>query len=257
MNVFLVRMLAASLWRNIYHCAFQQLEQALLYSLTAHIAGDRRIVALAGNLVYLVNKHDTFFCSSHIIVSHLEQTAQNAFHIFAHITSLGKYRSINNSERHIQQFGDCTGKKRLSRSGAAHHDDVALFDFHTSVVYFLLQTLIVIIHRHGKRALGTILSDDILIQILLDLYWLRHLLQCELLVLLIVENARRQHDIICLPGTILADKALDACYQQFHFALASSAKATHILWHYSSTPFLRVNTASIIPYSLASSAVIQ
>ena len=59
-NIILVRMLTASLWRYIYHRAFQQLEQALLYSLTAHIAGDRRIVALAGNLVYLVNKHDTF-----------------------------------------------------------------------------------------------------------------------------------------------------------------------------------------------------
>lgn len=73
-NIILVRMLTASLWRYIYHRAFQQLEQALLYSLTAHIAGDRRIVALAGNLVYLVNKHDTFFCSCHIIVGHLEQT---------------------------------------------------------------------------------------------------------------------------------------------------------------------------------------
>ena len=74
----------------------------------------------------------------------------------------------------------------------------------------------------------------------------------------ICENCAKQaYDIVCLLGTILADIALDACYQQLHFALTSSAKATYILWHYSSTPFLRVNTASIIPYSLASSAVIQ
>ena len=56
MDVVLVGMLATSLWRHVDHCAFEQLEQALLDSLAADIARDGGVVALAGYLVYLVDE---------------------------------------------------------------------------------------------------------------------------------------------------------------------------------------------------------
>src|SRR5215216_125848 len=50
----LVRMLAASLWRNVSDSSFEDLQERLLHSLTRHVARDRRVLVLATNLVDLV-----------------------------------------------------------------------------------------------------------------------------------------------------------------------------------------------------------
>lgn len=44
---FLLRMLAPALRRNACHGAFDQLQQGLLHAFAGHIAGDRRVLALA------------------------------------------------------------------------------------------------------------------------------------------------------------------------------------------------------------------
>src|SRR3954466_6109051 len=52
---FLVRMLASTLQRNVRHRSFEDLQQCLLHALPRHIAGDRRVLVLAPDLVDLVN----------------------------------------------------------------------------------------------------------------------------------------------------------------------------------------------------------
>ena len=72
-NVILIRMFAASLWRNVHHRSFEQLKHSLLHALAAHIARNARVIALAGNFIYLINKDNAAFCTLHIEVSLLQQ----------------------------------------------------------------------------------------------------------------------------------------------------------------------------------------
>ena len=65
---FLLRMLAAALRRDASGGAFHQLEQRLLHALARHVAGDRRIVGLAADLVDLVDVDDAALRPLDVIV---------------------------------------------------------------------------------------------------------------------------------------------------------------------------------------------
>src|SRR3546814_4715610 len=54
----LLRMLAPALRRHAGHGALDQLEQRLLHALARHVAGDRRVLTLARDLVDLVDLDD-------------------------------------------------------------------------------------------------------------------------------------------------------------------------------------------------------
>ena len=115
-NILLIRMLTATLGRNIYVRTLQQLQQALLHTFSTDITRNGRIICLTCYLIDLINKHNTTLCGFHIIISHLQQTSQNTLDIFAHITCLCKHRCINNSKRNIQQFGYRTCQQGLTRT---------------------------------------------------------------------------------------------------------------------------------------------
>ena len=70
----LLRMLSTSLWRHIDHTAFKQLQHRLLNSLSGHVPCNGRIVALARDLVDLIDEHDTSLCLGNIVVSLLEKS---------------------------------------------------------------------------------------------------------------------------------------------------------------------------------------
>src|SRR5690606_25091723 len=81
LNEFLVRVLASPFWRNVDHSALQQLQQRLLYAFARNIAGNGRVVALAGYFVDLIDKYDPPLCLVQIVVCSLQQAGQYAFHI--------------------------------------------------------------------------------------------------------------------------------------------------------------------------------
>src|ERR1700726_4223864 len=70
---FLMGMLTAALWRNVGHSAFQYLEQSLLHAFAAHIAGDRRVFVLLGDLVDLVDINDALLGLLNVAISRLQQ----------------------------------------------------------------------------------------------------------------------------------------------------------------------------------------
>ena len=146
MDIILIRVLSSSLWRNVDHCSFQKFQQALLYTLTTYITGNRRIIALTCNLIYLINKDNTPFSGSYIIIGYLEQSAQDALYILTHVTSFCKYCGIYDGKRNIQQLGYGSGKQRLTCTCASYHNNITLFDFHTIISLLLLQTLIMVIN---------------------------------------------------------------------------------------------------------------
>ena len=252
-DILLVRMLASTLWRHVDDGTLQQFEQTLLHTLTTHVARDAGVIRLTSYLVDLINEHDTALGSLHVIVGHLEQTRQDTLHIFAHIASLSKHRSVNDGERHIQHLGDGTCQQCLSGTRRTHHDDVRLLNLHPTLVSRLLQAFVVVIYGNGEIALGLVLSDHILIQVFLDVLGLGdafHAPSCLYLLCVRTVAVSSSH-LIGLHSTILTDAAVHTCNQEFHLALRPSTEIT-FLPH----AFL-ANTWSIIPYSLASSAVIQ
>ena len=58
LDELLLGVLAAALRGDIADGAFQDLQQSLLHTLTAHVAGDGGILTLAGDLVDLINIDD-------------------------------------------------------------------------------------------------------------------------------------------------------------------------------------------------------
>ena len=107
-------MLATTLGGHIHHRSLEQLQEPLLHALATHVAGDAGVVALTGNLIYLVNEDDTAFGSLHVEVGHLQQSAQDALHILTHMTGLGQHRCIDNGEGHVQLLGNGTSQQGLT-----------------------------------------------------------------------------------------------------------------------------------------------
>src|SRR4029450_7114812 len=66
LNVFLMRMLAAALRRNITGAALQNLQERLLHAFAGDVACDAYVVCLASDLVDLVDVNDPDFSSLHI-----------------------------------------------------------------------------------------------------------------------------------------------------------------------------------------------
>ena len=225
-------MFTTTLGWHVYHCTLQQLEQALLHTLATHVTRDAGVIALTGNLIYLVDEDNTTLGCLHVIVCHLEQSRENTLHILTHITSLGKHRGIDDGEGHVEQFGNGTSQQGFSRSCRSHHNNITLLDLHTTLISGLLQTLIVIVDSYREETLGLILSDDIVIEIGLDLLGFGHLLQLRLatscLIFLIVYQILLD-DTIGLLGTILTDIAAQTRDQQFNLPFAPSTETTFFL----------------------------
>ncbi|SKW64956.1 Uncharacterised protein [Mycobacteroides abscessus subsp. massiliense] len=68
-----MRVLAAALRGHRSLRAFQDLQQRLLYTLAGDVAGDRRVFALAGDLVDLVDVDDAGLGTLHVVVGRLNQ----------------------------------------------------------------------------------------------------------------------------------------------------------------------------------------
>ena len=124
MKELLLRMLPAALRRNIHDAAFKKFKHGLLHSLTRNITGNGRIVALARDLVDLVDEDNTPFSLGNIIVGFLEKTRKNTLHILTHISGLRQDCRVHNRERHIEQLGYSLGHQCLSCTGRTYHEDV-------------------------------------------------------------------------------------------------------------------------------------
>ena len=180
-------MLAPALGRNIDHRAFQNLQQSLLHSFTRYVARKRRIVALAGDLVDFVDKDNPPLGQLHVVGSHLQQPRENTLDILAHVSRLGKYRSVHDGEGYVQQFGDRAGHQRLAGTRRADQQDVRLVELHFArLARSMQQPLVVIIYGHRHIAFGIVLPDHVLIQKLLDFIGLEQILEFQRGILLLL-----------------------------------------------------------------------
>ena len=132
LDKLLLGVLAAALGRHIAHGALQDLQQRLLHALTAHVAGDGGVLALAGDLIDLVDIDDADLRLLHIKVRCLDQLEQDVLHILAHIAGLGQGGGVGDRKGNAQHLGQRLGQQGLADAGGAQQQDVALLQLHVA-----------------------------------------------------------------------------------------------------------------------------
>ena len=168
LDELLLGVLAAALGRHVADRALDDLEQGLLHALAAHVPGDGGVLALAGDLVDLINVNDPDLRPLDVEVRRLDQLEQDVFHVLAHIAGLGQGGGVGDGEGHAQHPGQGLGKQSLAHAGGAQQQDVGFLQLHV-VALAAHDPLVVVVHLHGQHPLGVVLADDVLVQAVLDL----------------------------------------------------------------------------------------
>ena len=94
-------MLAATLRRNRSHRTFENLEQGLLHTLARNVAGNRRVLGFARNLVDFIDVDDARLGALDVEIGSLKQLQKNVFDVFADVARLGQRGGIGYREWHV------------------------------------------------------------------------------------------------------------------------------------------------------------
>ena len=182
----LVRVLAAALRGDPGGGALEDLQQRLLDALAGDVAGDRRVLALAGDLVDLVDVDDPRLGLLDVVVGGLDQLEEDVLDVLADVAGLGEGRGVRDGEGDVEHLGQRLREVGLAAAGRADEQDVGLGD--VDVVGVLLDrarlprldALVVVVDRDGERLLGGVLADDVVLEELEDLARLGQLVETQL-----------------------------------------------------------------------------
>ena len=169
LEVLLLRVLAPALRRHVGHRALEDLQQRLLHAFARHVARDRRVAALAADLVDLVDVDDALFGRRDVVVGGLQQPDEDILHVLADVAGFGQRRGVGDGERHVQVARQRLRQQRLARAGAAEHQDVALVDLDAVAGDLLVDPLVVVVDRHRQADLGVVLADHVQVEVVADL----------------------------------------------------------------------------------------
>ena len=181
----LVRVLAATLRRHRRLRAFEDLEQRLLHALTRHVAGDRRVLALAGDLVDLVDVDDAGLGPLGVEVGGLDQLEEDVLDVLADVAGLGERGGVGDGERHVEHPGQRLGEVRLAAPGGAEQQDVRLLELDVVAAadvgrLLVLDPLVVVVDGDREDLLGLVLADHVVVEEGPDLARVGQVLEAEL-----------------------------------------------------------------------------
>ena len=160
--------------------ALEDLQQRLLDALAGHVARDRRVVGLAGDLVDLVDVDDPGLGLLDVVVGGLDQLQEDVLDVLADVAGLGQRRGVGDRERDVEDPRERLREQRLAAAGRAEQQDVGLLQLDVRVVgLHHLHALVVVVDRDRERALGLLLADDVLVEDAVDLLRLRQVVDVE------------------------------------------------------------------------------
>jgi hypothetical protein len=90
--------------------AFHDLQKRLLHALARHVAGDRRVVGLARDLVDFVDIDDAALRALDVVVGGLQQLEDDVLDVLADVTGFGQRRGVGHGEGHIDDAGERLGE---------------------------------------------------------------------------------------------------------------------------------------------------
>eukprot|EP01022_Parablepharisma_sp_SALTPOND_P014695 TRINITY_DN2018_c0_g1_i2.p1 TRINITY_DN2018_c0_g1~~TRINITY_DN2018_c0_g1_i2.p1 ORF type:complete len:1935 (-),score=514.39 TRINITY_DN2018_c0_g1_i2:42295-48099(-) len=168
LHEILVRMLAATLRRYRGHGALDKLEQGLLHAFAGHVAGNRRVIRLARNLVDFVDVDDALLGFLDFVIAVLQQLLDDVLDVLADIAGFGQRGRIGDHEGNVEHACQGLRQQRLAGARRADQQDVALGQFDIVLLAQVFQALVVVVHRHRQDTLGSDLPDHVLIQQVAD-----------------------------------------------------------------------------------------
>ena len=137
------------------------------------VAGDAGVLALAADLVDLVDEDDAPLGPLHVVVGHLEQLGEDVLHVLAHVAGFGQGGGVRHGQGHVQDPGQGLGQQGLA--GARGADAAGCCSWPAPPRWpprALLggeDALVVVVDGHGQALLGGFLADDVVVQEGLDL----------------------------------------------------------------------------------------
>ncbi len=162
---FLVRMLASALRGNVRDRAFENLQQRLLHAFAGDVAGDRRVLVLAADLVDLVDVDDAGLRARYVAVGGLQQLEDDVLDVLADVASFSERGRVDDGEGHIEHLGQSMRKQRLAAAGGADQQDVRLRQLYIVAARPVhLDALVVVVDRDGELLLGLLLADHIFVE---------------------------------------------------------------------------------------------
>src|SRR5687768_11744290 len=159
----LVRMFAATLWRNVRDCSFEDLQERLLHTFAGHIACDRGVLILATNLVNLVDIYKALLRAFDIAVSRLQEFENDVIDVFTNVTGFGQRSGIDDRERNAQHARERLCKQRFARAGRPNQENVCFLNLDVGTTAAEFDSLVVLIHSDGQAFLGFILADHVFV----------------------------------------------------------------------------------------------
>ena len=130
-------MLPSTLGRDVHDRSFEQFQKSLLHTLATHVTRDGRVVALAGDLIDLIDENNASLSGLNVVVGRLQQTCQDALDVFSHIDRFGQYGGVDYAEGHVQLACHGTRQQCLARARGTDHDDVGFLNLHVISSRFL------------------------------------------------------------------------------------------------------------------------
>src|SRR3569833_421982 len=181
LDELLVRVLAAALRRHARRGALQDLQQRLLNAFAGDVARDRGVLALAGDLVDLVDVDAAGLGLLDVVVGGLDQLQQDVLDVLADVAGLGEGGRVGDGERNVEQFGERLREERLAGSGRAQQQDVGLggLDALVPAAAARLDPHVVVVYRHGQGLFRLVLPDHVRVEELVDLAGFRQVVPLE------------------------------------------------------------------------------
>src|SRR4051794_33669792 len=128
LDVFLVRMLAAALRRDVAGAAFKNLQEGLLHAFAGYVSRDADVVGLAPDLVDFVDVDDPDLGTLHVVIGVLQKAQNDVLHIFADITRFGQRGRVSDAERNIENLSQRFREQGFAGTGRPDEQNVALLD---------------------------------------------------------------------------------------------------------------------------------
>jgi len=172
--------LAPALGRHRRRRPLEDLQQRLLDAFAGDVAGDRRVIGFARDLVDLVDVDDPRFRLLDVEVGCLDQLQEDVLDVLADVAGLGQRGRVGDREGDVEDPRQGLGQQGLAAAGRAQHHDVRLLQLDVRLFGLGdLDPLVVVVDGDRERALGGLLADHVLLQDGVDFPRLRQVLQLE------------------------------------------------------------------------------
>src|SRR5882762_3988994 len=213
-------MLAAALRGHRRNGPFHDLEECLLHALARDVAGDRRIVGFAADLIDLVDIDDAALRPLDIVVGVLQKLQNDVLDVLADITCFGQGGGVRHRERNVEDTRQSLSEERLAAAGGTHQQDVRFRQLDFARFACVIDPFVMIVDGDGQYLLGVALADHRIVEHLEDFGRRRHALARlhERGLVFLVHNFRAQFD------AFIADEHGRARNQLADLVLALSAE---------------------------------